>query len=142
MKKVIKSIAAAFAAIIASTAMISSASAATYVDYYGNTYFDGINDGAVYYVDNLYGSYYSYQETYVGYDVFYGDVYFDPSYGYYAHTGSSYFEYLGWNFTLTQFAGIDAYGRNIYYNSSIGYFVLDNYGSYISYGNNLSKVAF
>ena len=72
MKKVIKSIAAAFAAIIASTAMISSASAATYVDYYGNTYFDGINDGAVYYVDNLYGSYYSYQETYVGYDVFYG----------------------------------------------------------------------
>ena len=48
MNNTMKALTAGIAAVIASAAMISTASAATYIDRHGNIYYDNSNDCAVY----------------------------------------------------------------------------------------------
>ena len=147
MKNTFKALTAGIAAVIASAAMVSTASAATYVDCNGNIYNDGVNDGIVCYQDYD-GSIYAYQDdiyyyiyqsaSYIGEDAFYGSIYYDQYCGYYAYN-NGYYLYLGWNFSITTHVGIDRYGRNVFYNNEIGYFVFSG-NSYISYGFDISNV--
>ena len=146
MKNMKKTLTAAIAAVIASATVISTASAATYIDIYGNTYYDGINDGMVYCEDYT-GAVYAYQDsrytsrstTYIGEDAFYSSIYYDSSCGSYAHNSADNYTYLGWNFALSRYVGTDRRGRKVYYNDAIGYFVI-NGNSCTSFGFSSSAI--
>ena len=139
MDNTMKALTAGIAAVIASAAMISTASAATYIDRHGNIYYDNSNDCAVYYEDS-HGNYRSHSNiTYVGEDYFCGSVFYDPVCGYYSYNGGDSYDPLGWDFTLTEYYGTDTHGRYIFHNDTIGYFILKG-DNYIPYGFDPSDI--
>ncbi len=96
MKKSIRTIAAALAAVftMASAAAVSASADMYYDPITGIIYEDGYTyfDGAYYYYTAL-------DNVYVGFDYIYGDIFYDSAIGYYAVNGRN-ITTLGWNFTI------------------------------------------
>ena len=160
MKNFKKIIVSAIAAVMAAGALATTAGAAEYYNNDGSYWYDGTNNGKVYFEDE-YGYYrdlddyksdysydynynynyssdgcvkkylgstentsYSYSDAkYIGYDVYYGNIYYRADRGYYASNKSGTVS-LGQNFTFTEYAGTDQYGRKLYYRSEFGYIYL------------------
>ena len=110
MKKITKMIAAAMAALTIGAVMAAPASAAQYVDYYGNVWYDGIIDGKRYEQD-IYGTYH--EICYIGYDYSYGYIYYRDDIGYYANN-SGVITYLGWNFVINSYNPYNPYIHILY----------------------------
>ena len=121
--------------------MITSASASTYMHYRKNSLDDNIKEETISSVDSIKGTYCSYQDTYIGNDIFYGDVYFDPDYGYYAYNMNCGVDYLDWDFEFTEYTGVDTHGRSVYHNKTAGYFYFRDDVA-VTYGQNINSVPF
>ncbi len=168
MKKFTKVIASVLAGVMAALTLATSASAAEYIDNDGTYWTDGVYDGKVY-VEDDYGYYYdlddfytynscydyynynynydlyryntTYTEVYVGYDAFFGNIYYITDCGYYAVNGYKT-TYLGTNFVFTEYVGRDSAGRNIYFRSEYGYiYYNNNNSSWYSLGYNINNIA-
>ena len=126
MKNTIKALTAGIAAVIASAAMISTASAATYIDYNGNVYSDGTADGIVCYMDYD-GTIYTYQDNVYYYST---PDFYNYCSQYYTYPASYSYDYIYRN---ASYIGEDALYGSIYYDPNIGYFSC-NGGNYISFG--------
>jgi hypothetical protein len=134
MKNMKKALTATAAAIIASTAMISTASAATYIDYNGNLFDDGINDGIVCYEDYD-GSIYAFQDNCYWYSAPNTSYSFYDTYNYYT-APTSYF-YYDTSYSIS-YVGRDCFYGDVYYDPYCGYYATNGNGSYISLGWNFS----
>ena len=133
MKTTMKALTAGIAAVIASTAMISTASAATYTDYYGYTYSDGVNDGIYTYVDYD-GSIYTYQDSAYCYSMNDFHNYYSQ---YYTYLDSYYYNY-NYIYNTSSYIGEDAFYGSIYYDPYIGYFAYNGGDSLITFGFNFA----
>ena len=130
MKNTFKALTAGIAAVIASAAMVSTASAATYVDCNGNIYNDGVNDGIVCYQDYD-GSIYAYQD----------DIYYYSSHDFYQYYTQYYYypeiSYDRYIYQSGSYIGEDAFYGSIYYDQYCGYYAYNN-GYYLYLGWNFS----
>ena len=133
MKNTMKALTAGIAAVIASTAMISTASAATYVDYNGYAYSDGVNDGIVTYVDYD-GSIYTYQDGAYSYSI---NDFYDYYSQYYTYIDPYHYNY-DYIFNTTSYIGEDAIYGSIYYDPYIGYFAYNGGDNCITFGFNFA----
>ena len=133
MKNTMKALTAGIAAVIASTAMISTASAATYVDYNGYTYSDGVSDGIVTYVDYD-GSIYTYQDSAYCYSI---NDFYDYYSQYYTYIDPYHYNY-DYIFNTTSYIGEDAIYGSIYYDPYIGYFAYNGGDNCITFGFNFA----
>ena len=160
MKNIKKIIASAIAGLMAAAALSITAGAAEYYNNDGSYWSDGINDDKVYVEDDYgyyydlddlfsYSSYYDYYdsygyntlytETYIGYDAFFGNVYYRGDCGYYSNNGNGV-RYLGQSFTFTEYVGKDRCGRKIYYRNEYGYIYFKG-NNWYSLGYNINNIA-
>ena len=150
------------AAVMAAAALATTAGAAEYINSDGTYWYDGVNNGKVYVQvdngnyasqssydnanycarsDNSYSSSYNtgYTEKYIGYDVYYGNVYYRPDNGYYTKVSGGT-RYLGQGFTFTEYVGRDRYGRELYYRNEFGYIYLKG-STWYTLGYNYNNIA-
>lgn len=137
MKKIIRNIVSAAAAVIASASMVISASANTYIDKDGNVTHEQNYTDFMVYVQDSDGNYkLTYDYVYMGRCELYGDVYCTPANGWFAYNDGIRIE-LGHEFSPTKRYGKDSEGRDLYYNDYVGYFVFDGEERFVygySYG--------
>lgn len=165
MKNIKKVITAAVAGLMAAAAIATTAGAAEYIGNDGSYWTDGIYDGKVY-VENSYGwfvdldDYYTYNsysdysgynydfyrytsyydEVFMGFDSYFGYVYYRADCGYYTYNKNNSIRYLGPEFTFTEYTGKDRYGNEIYYRSEFGY-IYRSGNTWYTLGYNINNIA-
>lgn len=80
-----------------------------------------------------------YTDKYIGFDVYYGNVYYRSDNGYYTKVSGGT-RYLGQGFTFTEYVGRDRYGREIYYRNEFGYIYLKG-STWYTLGYNYNNIA-
>ena len=138
MKNTFKALAAGIAAVMASTAIMASASAYTYIDKDGYVTHDNDYTDFMVYVQDSSGKYEVSDIMYVGKCEFCGETFCKIGGEFYAYNGPETYVSLGTDFAPTKSYGTGFHGRPLYFTHKIGCFYFEG-GDRAVYGFPLNR---